>query len=73
MSEGSGVGNADMTQTQSILAKFEAILTAHLETIFQKVAADEIGQTLRPNSMTPDSDILEMRKYYFERISEIVD
>lgn len=33
---------------------------------------DEIAQSLRPNQFTPEGDIQQMRKFYLERVAEIV-
>ena len=50
----------------------EQMLKTQLQSVFEKIVQDEIAQTLKPNEYTPENDILEMRKFYLDRVSEIV-
>ena len=40
--------------------------------LYEKIMADEIAQSLRPNQYTPDHDVEQMRKFYLERVAEIM-
>ena len=43
-----------------------------LKQVFENVLQDEIANSLRPNSFTPENDIMQMRQFYLERVAEII-
>lgn len=43
-----------------------------LKDVFESILQDEIANSLRPNSFTPEKDIMQMRNFYLERVAEIL-